>query len=269
MGRRTLSKAARFAKGVTAGVEQFGGVDDPAPLLAAVKSGAVSVAAIDAAVARILKPKCEMGLFENPYVDAEAAVAIVGAPESQREADVAQREAQVLLENRGCLLPLAPTKRKLWLYRIDPHVAIRAGFVVVTDPSRANVAIVRMDPPAERLHPHHFFGSRQNEGRLHFEDGDPDYEALKRASAQVPTVVAVNLDCPAILTRVKDKARALIVTFGASDAAIVDAAMGNAKPKGRLPFDLPRTGASLERQDPAILDDSIYPLYRSGFGIQL
>lgn len=82
MGRRTLSKAARFAKGVTAGVEQFGGVDDPAPLLTAVKSGAVSVAAIDAAVARILKPEFEMGLFENPYVDAEAAVAIVGAPES-------------------------------------------------------------------------------------------------------------------------------------------------------------------------------------------
>lgn len=126
-----------------------------------------------------------------------------------------------------------------------------------------------MDAPAERLHPHHFFGSRQNEGRLPFEDGDPDYEALKRASAQVPIVVAVNLDCSAILTRVKDKARALIVTFGASDAAIVDVAMGNAKPKGRLPFDLPKTGASLERQDPAIPDDSIYPLYRSGFGIQL
>lgn len=268
-GVETLSKEARFAKGVTAGVDQFGGVDDPTPLLAAVRSDAVSVAAIDAAVARILKPKFEMGLFENPYVDPEAAVAIVGAPESQRKADRAQREAQVLLENRGRLLPLTATKRKIWLFRIDPEVAIRAGFVVVADPSQADVAIVRMDAPSERLHPHHFFGSRQNEGRLHFVDGDPDYEALKRASKKVPTVVAINLDRPAILTNVKDKARALIVTFGASDAAIVDVAMGNAKPKGRLPFDLPSTAASLESQDPAISDDIVDPLYRTGFGIQL
>lgn len=263
-GVETLSKEARFAKGVTAGVDQFGGVDDPAPLLAAVRSGAVSVAAIDAAVAHILKPKFEMGLFENPYVDPQAAVAIVGAPKSQREADVAQREAQVLLENRSRLLPLTSPGLKLWLYRIDPQVAQRAGFAVVADPSQADVAIVRMDAPAERLHPYHFFGSRQNEGRLHFIDGDPDYEALKRASASIPTVVAINLDRPAILTNVKDKAHALLVTFGASDAAILDVAKGTAKQKGRLPFDLPSTATSVERQNPAIPDDSVKPLYRSG-----
>ncbi|MEH3039146.1 MAG: glycoside hydrolase family 3 C-terminal domain-containing protein [Sphingomonas paucimobilis] len=267
-GVETLTKQQRFAKGVTAGIDQFGGVDDPAPLLAAVQSGAVSVAAIDAAVARILKPKFEMGLFENPYVDPQVAVAIVSAPDSQREADLAQREAQVLLENRDSLLPLASTGRKLWLYRIDPQVARRAGFVVVANPAQADVAIVRMDAPAERLHPYHFFGSRQNEGRLHFVDGDADYAALKRASAIVPTVVAINLDRPAILTNVKDKASALLVTFGASDAAIVDVATGKAKPKGRLPFDLPRTPASVERQDPAVSDDSIDPLYRAGAGLR-
>jgi beta-glucosidase-like glycosyl hydrolase len=36
---------------------------------------------------------------------------------------------------------------------------------------------------SELLHPHHVFGSRQKEGRLDFRDGDPAYEALKRACA--------------------------------------------------------------------------------------
>jgi beta-glucosidase len=130
----------------------------------------------------------------------------------------------------------------------------------------AEVAIVRMDAPAERLHPYHFFGSRQNEGRLHFVDGDRDYDALKRA-ASVPTLVAINLDRPAILTNVRDKARAIIVTFGASDAAILDVATGRAQAYGRLPFELPSDETRVTRQNPALPDDSGKPLYRSGYGI--
>nr|AGU10868.1 Glycosyl hydrolase family 3 N terminal domain [uncultured organism] len=265
-GVETLSKQARFAKGVNAGIDQFGGVDDPAPLLAAVRKGEISIARIDASVRRILIPKFVMGLFDNPYVDPAAAGRIVGAPAAQHEADNLQREAQVLLKNQQGFLPLRTNGHRVWLYRIDPEVARRAGFTVVADPSMADVAIVRMDAPAERLHPYHFFGSRQNEGRLHFIDGDSDYEALKRASS-VPTLVAVNLDRPAILTNVRDKARALIVTFGASDAAILDVATGRARARGRLPFDLPSSETSVARQDPARPDDSEKPLYRFGAGI--
>ncbi|WP_314372541.1 glycoside hydrolase family 3 N-terminal domain-containing protein [Sphingomonas paucimobilis] len=265
-GVETLTAQARFAKGANAGIDQFGGVDDPAPLLAAVRSGDVPVARIDAAVRRILAPKFLMGLFENPYVDPAAAARQVGSPQAQREADLAQREAQVLIENDGGLLPIASKGRRVWLYRVDPAAARRAGFTVVADPAQAEIAIVRMDAPSERLHPYHFFGSRQNEGRLHFVDGDADYEALKRA-AKVPTLVAINLDRPAILTNVRDKARALLVTFGASDAAVLDVATGRATAMGRLPFELPRSEASVARQDPAVQDDSGDPLYPLGAGL--
>ena len=64
--------------------------------------------------------------------------------------------------------------------------------------------IVRVATPFETLHPDYFFGAIQHEGRLDFRDGDAGYEAIKQASAAVPTMVAMDLDRPAILTNVRD-----------------------------------------------------------------
>ena len=127
------------------------------------------------------------------------------------------------------------------------------------------MAIVRVDAPSEKLHPYHFFGARQNEGRLDFRPGDADYDAIVRATAAVPTVVAVNLDRPAILTNVRDRARVLLATFGASDAAILDVLTGAATAKGRLPFELPSSMAAVQAQDPARAEDSLKPLYPFGY----
>jgi beta-glucosidase len=265
-GVEGLSKEDRFAKGVTAGVDQFGGVADSAILLAAYKAGKVPLARIDESVRRILLIKFQLGLFENPYVDEAAAPKIVGDPAAQAEAEQAQRRAQVLLENKGGLLPLA-AGRKVWLYKVDPAEAKARGFIVVDDPAQADLAILRVDAPFETLHPYHFFGSRQNEGRLDFRDGQADYEAIKRASAKVPTAVAVNLDRPAILTNVRDKVQVLLATFGASDAAVLDVLTGKARAQGRLPFELPSSMSAVEQQDPAIPDDSASPLYPRGAGL--
>jgi beta-glucosidase len=137
---------------------------------------------------------------------------------------------------------------------------------VASDPAQADLALVRVNAPFERLHPHHFFGARQNEGRLDFRDGDADYEAVKQARAARRSVVAVNLDRPAILTNIRDKTDVLIATFGASDAAVLDVATGQARGEGRLPFELPSSMAAVEAQDPARPDDSAAPLYPRGYG---
>jgi beta-glucosidase len=266
-GVEALSQAGRFAKGVHAGIDQFGGVDDPAPLLEAVRTGRVSPARIDESARRVLRQKFVQGLFDDPFVDPVRAGEIVGNREAQAKADAAQRAAQVLLENNGTILPLPGAGRKVWLYGVDPAAARAAGFTVVDMPGQADLAIVRVVTPSEKLHPHHFFGSRQNEGRLDFRDGDQDYEAIKAASAAVPTIVSVNMDRPAILTNVRDKAAALIVTFGASDAALLDVLTGRAVARGRLPFELPSAMAAVEAQDPAVPDDSVAPLYPRGAGI--
>jgi beta-glucosidase len=267
-GVETLSQEERFAKGVAAGIDQFGGVDDPAPLLAAVRAGRIDPARIEQSARRMLHQKFVQGLFDEAFVDARAAARIVGSRSFQAKADAAQRAAQVLLENRGDILPLRGGKR-VWLHGVDPAAAHAAGFIVVGDPAQAQVAIVRVATPAERLHPHHFFGSRQNEGRLDFGDDDAGYRAILRAAAFVPTIVAVNMDRPAILTNIRPKAAALLVTFGASDAAVLDVLRGRAQPRGRLPFELPSAMAAVEAQDPAVPDDSGVPLYPRGAGLTL
>lgn len=265
-GMEQVDKTARFAKGIAAGIDQFGGADDPAPILEAVSTGQVSVQRIDESARRVLRLKFEQGLFDNPYVDEQAAARIVGNPEAQRQADAVQRASQVLLRNDRATLPVAKGKR-IWLHGVDPAAARAVGFVVVDDPAQAQVALVRTATPFETLHPHHFFGSRQHEGRLDFRPKDKDVQAIAHAAAHVPTIVAVEMDRPAILTAIEPMARALIVTFGASDAAVLDVVAGRATAQGRLPFSLPRSMADVEAQHPDLSDDGPPPAYPRGAGI--
>lgn len=262
-----LSVEERYVLGMTAGIDQFGGTDDVAPLFTALRSGKLSEERVDASVRRILELKFAMGLFENPYVDPASAARDVGASADVALAERTQREAQVLLKNTDHVLPFhnAP---KVWLFGMDPAVARAAGLVVVDDPASADFALIRAEAPSEVLHPNHFFGSRQKEGRLDFRAGDPAYEALVTASAKTPTVLAIFLDRPAILTEVDGKAKVILANFGASDAAILDVVLGRATARGRLPFQLPRSMDQVRRQDPGKPDDISDPLYRRGAGLE-
>jgi len=264
-GVESLSVSERFAKGVDAGIDQFGGVDDAAPLLEAVQRGALREARIDESARRILRLKFRLGLFDNPYVDERAAGQRVGDASWRREADRAQRESQILLRNEGRLLPV-PAGRRIWLYGADPAAARAAGYEVVGDPAAADVALIRVATPFERLHPHHFFGSRQHEGRLDFPSDDPAVLALKRAARHVPAIVAVEMDRPAILTDLQPLAQAILVNFGSSDAALFDIIGGRAVARGHLPFSLPSSMKAVERQRPDLVDDDARPLYRRGDG---
>ena len=130
----------------------------------------------------------------------------------------------------------------------------------------ADVAIVRLTSPFERLHPQYIFGAMQHEGSLAFRDGEPEYEAFKQVSSVVPTVVTVYLDRPAILTPLKERARAVIANFGVSDAALLDVLAGRAKPEGKLPFELPSSMDAVLAQKSDVPHDSARPLYPLGFG---
>lgn len=266
-GVEDLSKVDRYAKGVNAGLDQFGGVEDTAELVEAVKAGKITQARIDESVRRVLAVKFEQGLFENPYVDPKAAEAIVGAPAFVAEGRAAQSRALTLLENKGELLPLKGAGRKVWLLGVSPQVAQAHGLTPVTDLARAELAIIRTAAPFQTLHPTYTFGSRQHEGDLSFQDGAADYAAIKAASARVPTIVSVYLDRPAILTNLKDKAAALVGDFGASDDALLDALTGVVPPQGRLPFELPSSMAAVEAQAEDAPHDSAQPLYPIHYGL--
>ena len=264
-GVEKLGRVERFVKGIDAGLDQFGGTGESEFLVDAVKRGLVTESRLDESVRRVMILKFRQGLFDNPFVDASKAASIVGAESFRNEGEAAQRRAQVILENHGPLLPV-DVKRKVWLFGIDAEAARAAGFTVVATPGEASFAIVRVSTPFETLHPHYFFGAIQHEGRLDFRDGDAGYEAIKRASAKVPTVVAVDMDRPAILTNVRAKAGALIAIFGASDAALLEVVSGRARAEGRLPFELPSSMTAVEGQDPSVADDTARPLYAVGAG---
>jgi beta-glucosidase len=82
------------------------------PLKAEITAGRVAMDVVDTAVRRVLRIKVALGLFEEPYVDAEAAAAAFDTPVHRALARTAVTESAVLLTNDG-VLPLAPTLRRV------------------------------------------------------------------------------------------------------------------------------------------------------------
>ncbi|WP_225079613.1 glycoside hydrolase family 3 N-terminal domain-containing protein [Streptomyces sp. CoT10] len=108
--------AAQVRASVNAGVDMimvpYAYQDFRATLIAEVKAGRISSQRIDDAVSRILTKKFELGLFEHPYADT-AGASRIGSAEHRAVARQAAAESQVLLKNKGGLLPL---KKKAKVY---------------------------------------------------------------------------------------------------------------------------------------------------------
>ncbi len=83
-----------------------------APLKAEVEAGRVPLEVVDTAVRRVLRLKFRLGLFEHPYVDAEAAPAVFQTPEQRALARRAAAESCILLTNDG-ILPLSPAVKRV------------------------------------------------------------------------------------------------------------------------------------------------------------
>ncbi|MCA1618098.1 MAG: glycoside hydrolase family 3 C-terminal domain-containing protein [Acidobacteria bacterium] len=127
------TEAARLA--LEAGVDAELPDPDCFPrLLQLVKDGRVSQASIDKAVARNLRVKFLLGLFENPYVDPERAARVTNSEAHRRLAAEAARRSITLLKNEGNLLPLDRGRLKS-IAVIGPN-ADRAHLGGYTDPNQ-------------------------------------------------------------------------------------------------------------------------------------
>lgn len=86
-------------------------------------TGQVSSAQLDEAVARVLRAKFLLGLFEHPYVEWDGATAPTERPADRALALQAAREAIILLKNEGGLLPLDPARVKS-IAVVGPNAAV-------------------------------------------------------------------------------------------------------------------------------------------------
>jgi beta-glucosidase len=81
------------------------------PYLDAFQRGLIPVSVVDAAVARVLRVKFALGLFEHPYVDLDRAAAEANSDAHRALAREAARASIVLLKNDAGVLPLAKSAR--------------------------------------------------------------------------------------------------------------------------------------------------------------
>ncbi len=98
-GVEGLTRAQRLAKAVGAGVDQFEGLADPAVVAAAVTSGGITAAQVDASAGRALALAFKLGLFEDPYVDPAQAPALVNTDAAYTAGLDAMNRGMVLLVN--------------------------------------------------------------------------------------------------------------------------------------------------------------------------
>jgi beta-glucosidase-like glycosyl hydrolase len=263
-GVEHLDPHGRMELILEAGADQFGGEECVEILLDLVARGRVSEARIDESARRLLAVKFRLGLFDNPYVDEDAAAETVGREDFRELGHRAQAQSVTVLARRDPALPIASGQR-VYAERVSDEALARHGLTRVERPEDADVALVRLMAPFEPRSDL-FLEAWFHQGSLDFPPGL--VYRLARIAAVCPLVVDVVLDRPAVLSPLLDIAATVVGSYGSSDDALLDALTGAIPPRGRLPFDLPRSMEQVRRhaEDLPGYDDPLLPF---GHGLSL
>lgn len=172
-GVENLTVEQRHYEVLKAGVDQFGGNNEKAPVLAAYQMwtddyGAESARArFEESARRLLINIFRTGLFENPYLDPAESESIVGNAEYMKAGYDAQLKSIVMLKNKDNVLPLKDKTLNVYVPQrfikgvtdwwgntpadvtVDPvDASILAKYYnIVTDPADADFAIVFITSP--------------------------------------------------------------------------------------------------------------------------
>ena len=229
--------------------------------------------ALDRAAIRVLESMFAMGLFEDPYRDADAAAAVVADAEDRQNAMDAHRKSVVLLKNDGTL----PLKKGIKVYAEafakNPETAAKStealrgmlkDVIIVDKPEDAEVALLMTDPSSGS-----YFSATKGYLELDIcenktvcdvdDDGRPTEgthtettlhgadrikEIAEKVHAAGGKVAAnVNVKLPWLMGNAEPFCDALTVGFDTYPSAILDVVFGNFAPCGRLPLTLPRNDA--------------------------
>lgn len=267
-GVEQLSDTERAAKILEAGCDQFGGESRPELIVQLVDEGTVPISRIDHSVRKLLKEKFLLGLFDNPFISVENAIRVSQRGEYHRLGFDTQRRAYTLLTNRDDILPLTEVRKsntaKFYIEGFNASSLSARGHVVVATPQEADLALLRLASP---FSPHPGgFESTFHQGSLEFSPAEKVRQAAVYAA--VPTVVDMQLDRPAAVPEIAERAAALLANFGASEDAFLDVVFGVGAPEGMLPYDLPRSDDAVEAQLEDVPFDTEDPVFKFRHGLR-
>ncbi len=250
---------------------------------------------LNESVRKILIAKFELGLFENPYVDEDAAEVIVGNAEHLAIALEAAAASMTLLTNDG-VLPLAEGTSLVVAGPLATDVSALSSGWKCPDPEGETVLAALADHAGAVA----YVGSAEaftddviagadavvvvigeiaythepewRSGTL--EISEEQQAILDRAEASgLPTAVVVLVGRPYVLTDVVAAAEAVLIAYrpGTSQgaASVANALFGAHEITGALPFQLPSSMASVEAQREDVPGDLEEPLFEYGAGLRL
>ena len=282
-GVENLTKQERYKKAIEAGVNIFSGESDPAVLLEVINKGMVEINAIDNSVVRLLNEKFRMGLFENPYVDADSAEQIVNNAKFKDRADLALRKSIVLLQNSNKSLPLT-SKTKIYFETYskgpkdklsDPGSVFKTNdsnypVTFVNTPAEADFVLLWIVPRGNSL-----FGSTGAPISLSLSKCSVDVNYVNQLSAGKPTILVVNYTNPWVINEIyndktKGNIKAVLATFGTTPDALLDVVLGKYNPTGKMPFSTPVSDEAVTNQKedvPGYLEGKDYALFNYSQGL--
>ena len=260
-GVEDLDVYSQTEKALNAGIDQFGGNDNPELIIKLVEDGRIPESRLDHSVRKLLKQKFVLGLFENPYVDENNALGDLARPEDVRLGLETMVRSTVLLKNENNILPL-DASTKVFVKDMDEELAAQY-FEVVNDLEEADIALIRLEAPFEPREG--MLESIFHQGRLYYTD--EEMAEIKEITGKKPTIVSVYLERPIVIPELNNEASALLGHFSISDEALFELISGKGSPEGKLPFELPSSMEAVENQMEDVPFDSEDPLYPFGFGL--
>lgn len=267
-GMEDQSDENRAFRIVDAGCDQLGGEERPELLVELVNSGRLTEERLDVSVRKLLKEKFLLGLFENPFVDPDAADRIVNNAYFKKLGGTAQRRSYTLLSNKEDVLPLnLAAGTRVYSENLNATLLEARGYVAASSPEEAEIALLRLPPPYNPMN-----GTLT--GYMGFRTGTLEYyeeEKARQAAIYdaVPTaIVDIYTNRPIAIPEVVEQADAVFASFGADDEAFLDVVFGVAEPEGKLPFDMLRSNEAAEMQMEDVPFDTRDPVFKFGHGLR-
>jgi len=255
----------RYRMSIEAGVDQFGGESDTDLVLELVKEGQISEERINLSAKRILKWHFSLGLFENPYVDENAAAIIVRSEKNQKAGYDAQLKSIVMLKSDGAL-PIKAFRPNVYVSGIDKDIALNYA-EVVDNPKLAQYAILRVDTAGSMQPGGNPFSEK---GEVNIDFSEETIESIKYLKGMgIDTIVAINLNGSLVVLpeELMESSSAIFMIFDVLDNALLDVIFGKYNPTGKLPFDIPSSMEAVRNQQEDVPFDTKDPIFKYGFGL--